>query len=137
MPKIWKRAFIDVDWTAARTSCSSRASTAGGTFAGASIAAQPTGLYSGCAKPDSDMVGTFGSSAGRRSPSTASGRRRPFWMCGAITPTVPIAQSSWPPIRSWTIGASPLYATCVMSSRFDSLKYEPIRCAADPTPYEP
>ena len=61
------------------------------------------------------MVGTSGSSGLRSRPVTARARSLPAFTCGSDDSMGSIMADTWPPTRSCSAGAAPLYSTMGMS----------------------
>ena len=88
-----------------------RMTISGGVEAGASKPNQ--GATAKPARPDSAIVGTFGSAAERLLLVTASPRTRPDWMWLTSEGMLLKTESTLPPIRSVIAGAAPLYGTWI------------------------
>ena len=67
-----------------------------------------------------------------------SARSLPDCASGSAVGVASNAIEIWPPTRSVSIGAEPLYGTCVMSSPpAIALNSSPHRCRIEPRPDEP
>ena len=105
---------------------------AGGVFAGAKNPNQP--IASTFLRPSSLKVGTSGSAVERVAPELASTRIFPARCSSVRSAMASMATGTWPPIRSLTYAADPLYATCTMSTPISRLNMTPKKCGRLPAP---
>ncbi|CFW13724.1 Uncharacterised protein [Bordetella pertussis] len=87
-------------------------------------------------KPDSFMVGRSGALAERSVVVTASARSLPACTCGHDDGMLSNMNCTWPPIRSVTAGALPLYGTCSTSIPARCLNSSPAMWIEVPLPDE-
>lgn len=83
------------------------------------------------------MVDRSGRTGERFALVTPMARSFPERMCGIADGKLSNIMSIWPPSRSVSAGALPLYGMCVMSVRLNTLKSSAAMCSADPAPAEP
>jgi hypothetical protein len=86
--------------------------------------------------PASIIVGTSGASGERLGLVTASARSAPDFTCGSEVVIVSNIIVTWPPRRSLSAGALPLYGTWTMSTLAVVFRSSPDRCAPAPAPPE-
>src|SRR5262249_37194906 len=87
--------------------------------------------------PDSAMVGTSGNCATRRAEVTPSARILPLLMYGVDAGTLSNKAAIWPPIKSVSAGAPPLYGMCSSITPVIDLNSSAERCPVEPTPGVP
>ena len=119
--------------TAAATSRDSLPTTGFGVPAGAS---RPTQVPPTTGTPDSISVGISGATATRFSEAMPSDLILPARTCGSIEAGVSIIMLIWPPIRSCSAGAVPLYGTCTILIPVVDISNSVVRCAAAPMPLD-
>src|SRR3984893_902677 len=112
-PSASRRAFTVAVLIASAQSLASFALMAGGRPAGPSTPHQTP--VSNPGRPDSAIVGTFGTTGERIAVVTPSGRTVPAVTCAIDSGMLLKVIGMWPPIRSVSAGAPPLYGTGVMS----------------------
>src|SRR5689334_24901743 len=93
-------------------------------------------LASNAGTPDSAIVGTSESAGARFVDVTATARSLPPLMCGSADGRLSNITCTWPPMRSVSAGAEPLYGMCDICTPGMDLKSSPERWIDVPFPLE-
>src|SRR6218665_123578 len=127
-----RRFFTSGRASAACTARDRRSSSAAGVPAGAARPFQELTLKCSSRPPLSRTVGTCGSCAARRAPSTARACRAPAPMCGIRAPRMSTSTCTWPPRTAAMSAGVPLKGTICASMPAVTLNSSAARCCVLP-----